>query len=98
MKRKKLRQTTIKEFDFEKLDLIQKVEVESEYEGLEEVKENLENYYIEDIKQISYPNAIENRIIISKKKQKRIIKLSSLMIHKLLYLMKIKKNDRLDYL
>ncbi|EAJ7530434.1 Uncharacterised protein [Campylobacter jejuni subsp. doylei] len=64
---KKLRQTTVKEFDFEKLEMIQKVEVESEYEGLEEVKENLENYYIEDIKQISSPNAIENRIIISKR-------------------------------
>ncbi|EPJ0660706.1 replication/maintenance protein RepL [Campylobacter jejuni] len=65
---KKLRQTTIKEFDFEKLEMIQKVEVESEYEGLEEVKENPENYYIEDIKQISSPNAIENQIIISKRK------------------------------
>ncbi|EAH7052279.1 TPA: hypothetical protein ACYKL1_001752 [Campylobacter coli] len=64
---KKLRQTTIKEFDFEKLEMIQKVEVESEYEGLDEVKENPENYYIEDIKQISYPNTIENQIIISKK-------------------------------
>lgn len=64
---KKLRQTTIKEFDFEKLEMIQKVEVESEYEGLEEVKENIENYYIEDIKQISSPNTIENQIIISKK-------------------------------
>ncbi|EJB1011547.1 hypothetical protein MUJ08_001362 [Campylobacter jejuni] len=64
---KKLRQTTIKEFDFEKLEMIQKVEVESEYEGLEEVKENPENYYIEDIKQIAYPNTIENQIIISKK-------------------------------
>lgn len=64
---KKLRQTTIKEFDFEKLEMIQKVEVESEYEGLEEVKENPENYYIKDIKQISYPNTIENQIIISKK-------------------------------
>ncbi|EID5127979.1 hypothetical protein LB689_001877, partial [Campylobacter coli] len=59
---KKLRQTTIKEFDFEKLEMIQKVEVESEYEGLDEVK-----YYIEDIKQIAYPNTIENQIIISKK-------------------------------
>ncbi|EHA6087666.1 hypothetical protein JMA86_001661 [Campylobacter jejuni] len=65
---KKLRQTTIKEFDFEKLEMIQKVEVESEYEGLDEVKENPENYYIEDIKQISSPNAIENQIIISKRK------------------------------
>ncbi|EDO7551997.1 hypothetical protein GM781_08790 [Campylobacter jejuni] len=65
---KKLRQTTIKEFDFEKLEMVQKVEVESEYEGLEEVKENPENYYIEDIKQISSPNAIENQIIISKRK------------------------------
>lgn len=64
---KKLRQTTVKEFDFEKLEMIQKVEVESECEGLDEVKENLENYYIEDIKQISSPNAIENRIIISKR-------------------------------
>ncbi|EOZ1667073.1 hypothetical protein ACQPQE_001749 [Campylobacter coli] len=64
---KKLRQTTIKEFDFEKLEMIQKVEVESEYEGLDEVKENPENYYIEDIKQIAYPNTIENQIIISKK-------------------------------
>ncbi|MCR6571804.1 replication/maintenance protein RepL [Campylobacter insulaenigrae] len=64
---KKLRQTTIKEFDFEKLEMIQKVEVESEYEGLEEVKENPENYHIEDIKQISSPNAIENQIIISKR-------------------------------
>ncbi|MCR2088717.1 hypothetical protein CUPS10544_07070 [Campylobacter upsaliensis] len=65
---KKLRQTTIKEFDFEKLEMIQKVEVESEYEGLDEVKENPENYYIEDIKQIAYPNTIENQIIISKRK------------------------------
>ncbi|ENH1601095.1 hypothetical protein ABVV81_001839 [Campylobacter jejuni] len=64
---KKLRQTTIKEFDFEKLEMIQKVEVESEYEGLDEVKENPENYHIEDIKQIAYPNTIENQIIISKK-------------------------------
>lgn len=64
---KKLRQTTIKEFDFEKLEMIQKVEVENEYEGLDEVKENPENYYIEDIKQIAYPNTIENQIIISKK-------------------------------
>ncbi|EEP2040713.1 hypothetical protein HA684_001661 [Campylobacter coli] len=64
---KKLRQTTIKEFDFEKLEMIQKVEVESEYEGLDEVKENPENYYIEDIKQIAYPNTIENQIIISKR-------------------------------
>ncbi|ELQ9468282.1 hypothetical protein R3F83_001879 [Campylobacter jejuni] len=64
---KKLRQTTIKEFDFEKLEMIQKVEVESEYEGLDEVKENPENYYIKDIKQIAYPNTIENQIIISKK-------------------------------
>ncbi|ENY8226167.1 hypothetical protein ACF1Z2_001841 [Campylobacter coli] len=64
---KKLRQTTIKEFDFEKLEMIQKVEVESEYKGLDEVKENPENYYIEDIKQIAYPNTIENQIIISKK-------------------------------
>ncbi|MGQ2593438.1 hypothetical protein [Campylobacter coli] len=64
---KKLRQTTIKEFDFEKLEMIQKVEVESEHEGLDEVKENPENYYIEDIKQIAYPNTIENQIIISKK-------------------------------
>ena len=47
--------------------MIQKVEVESEYEGLDEVKENPENYYIEDIKQIAYPNTIENQIIISKK-------------------------------
>ncbi|EGN5707292.1 hypothetical protein ISI93_001513, partial [Campylobacter upsaliensis] len=29
---------------------------------------NPENYYIEDIKQISSPNAIENQIIISKRK------------------------------
>ncbi|EIJ6626831.1 hypothetical protein LJK82_000585 [Campylobacter upsaliensis] len=65
---KKLKQTTIKEFDFKKLEMVQKVEVESEYEGLEEVKENPENYYIEDIKQISSPNAIENQIIISKRK------------------------------
>ncbi|EAJ7142548.1 hypothetical protein APU55_08155 [Campylobacter jejuni] len=64
---KKLRQTTVKEFDFEKLEMIQKVEVESEYEGLEKVKEKPENYYIEDIKQISYPNTIENQIIISKR-------------------------------
>ncbi len=64
---KKLRQTTIKEFDFEKLEMIQKVEVESEYEGLDEVKKNPENYYIEDIKQISSPNTIENQIIISKR-------------------------------
>ncbi|MCR2099338.1 hypothetical protein [Campylobacter upsaliensis] len=64
---KKLRQTIIKEFDFEKLEMIQKVEVESECEGLDEVKENPENYYIEDIKQISYPNTIENQIIISKR-------------------------------
>ncbi len=64
---KKLRQTTVKEFDFEKLEMIQKVEVESEYEGLEEVKENPDDYYVEDIKQISYPNTIENQIIISKR-------------------------------
>ncbi|WP_291950049.1 replication/maintenance protein RepL [Campylobacter sp.] len=64
---KRLRQTIIKEFDFEKLEMIQKVEVEGEYEGLEEVKKNPENYYIKDIKQISSPNAIENQIIISKK-------------------------------
>ncbi|MCR6585672.1 hypothetical protein [Campylobacter insulaenigrae] len=64
---KKLRQTTIKEFDFEKLEMIQKVEVEGKYEGLEKVKENPENYHIEDIKQISSPNAIENQIIISKR-------------------------------
>ncbi|EAK3353717.1 hypothetical protein DB831_08635 [Campylobacter upsaliensis] len=64
---KKLKQTTIKEFDFKKLEMVQKVEVESEYEGLDEVKENPENYYIEDIKQIAYPNTIENQIIISKK-------------------------------
>ncbi|EAK8574297.1 hypothetical protein C3H71_08560 [Campylobacter jejuni] len=71
---KKLRQTTIKEFDFEKLEMIQKVEVESEYEGLDEVKENPENYYIEDIKQIAYPNTIENQIIISKKEEPNINK------------------------
>ncbi|MBZ7936319.1 hypothetical protein H2279_06745 [Campylobacter sp. B0100352/1] len=64
---KKLRQTTIKEFDFEKLEMTQKVEVESEYEGLDEVKKNPDDYYIEDIKQISSHNAIENQIIISKK-------------------------------
>ncbi|MCR6577854.1 replication/maintenance protein RepL [Campylobacter insulaenigrae] len=64
---KKLRQTTIKEFDFEKLEMIQKVEVEGKYEGLEKVKKNPEDYYIEDIKQIFYPNAIENQVIISKK-------------------------------
>ncbi|EAJ0057662.1 hypothetical protein CK590_07060 [Campylobacter jejuni] len=64
---KKLRQTTVKEFDFEKLEMIQKVEVESEYEGLEEVKENPDDYYVEDIKKISYPNTIENQIIISKR-------------------------------
>lgn len=64
---KKLRQTTVKEFDFEKLEMIQKVEVESEYEGLEEVKENPDDYYVEDIKKNSYPNTIENQIIISKR-------------------------------
>ncbi|MCR6573436.1 hypothetical protein [Campylobacter insulaenigrae] len=64
---KKLRQTTIKEFDFEKLEMIQKVEVEGKYEGLEKVKKNPEDYHIEDIKQISSPNAIENQIIISKR-------------------------------
>ncbi|HDZ5106159.1 TPA: hypothetical protein RTH20_001650, partial [Campylobacter jejuni] len=58
---KKLRQTTIKEFDFEKLEMTQKVEVEIEYEGLDKVKKNPENYYIEDIKQISSPNTIENQ-------------------------------------
>ncbi|HDZ4998133.1 TPA: replication/maintenance protein RepL, partial [Campylobacter jejuni] len=34
---KKLKQTTIKEFDFEKLEMTQKVKVESEYEGLDKV-------------------------------------------------------------
>lgn len=69
---KKLRQTVIKEFDFDKLEMSQKIEVETEYDGLEEVKKNPHDYYIEDIKQVATSNTIENQIIISKKEEPSI--------------------------
>ncbi|HHS6729081.1 TPA: replication/maintenance protein RepL [Campylobacter jejuni] len=69
---KKLRQTIIKEFDFDKLEMSQKIEIETEYDGLEEVKKNSHDYYIEDIKQVATSNTIENQIIISKKEEPSI--------------------------
>lgn len=64
---KKLRQTVVKTFDFDKFEMKQEVEVESEYEGLEEVKKNPEDFYVENVKQVSSNNLIENEIVISKK-------------------------------
>lgn len=69
---KKLRQTVIKEFDFDKLEMSQKIEVETEYDGLEEVKKNPHDYHIDDIKQVATSNTIENQIIISKKEEPSI--------------------------
>ncbi|EAK0451880.1 replication/maintenance protein RepL [Campylobacter lari] len=70
---KKLRQTVIKTFDFDNLEFKQEVSVESEYEGLEQIKKNPDHYVIEEVKQIaSDKNVVENQVIISKKDDEQI--------------------------
>ncbi|EAJ0349245.1 hypothetical protein BXA13_07995 [Campylobacter lari] len=70
---KKLRQTVVKTFDFDNLEFKQEVSVESEYEGLEQIKRNPDHYVIEEVKQIaSDKNVVENQVIISKKDDEQI--------------------------
>lgn len=66
---KKLRQTVVKTFDFDKLEMIQEVQVENEYEGLEEVINNPENYSIVAALQNKKAGLVENSIIVEEKEK-----------------------------
>lgn len=63
----KLRQTIVRTFDFNKLEFTQEYNIETEYEGLEDFKNNPEKYTIDSIRQTKKVRRIENEIVVVKK-------------------------------
>ncbi|WP_297880824.1 hypothetical protein [uncultured Campylobacter sp.] len=64
---RRLRQTVTKTFDFDKLEMKQEIQVESAYEGFEDVIDNPDKFQIDEIKQVEKDKNIERRIVVSKK-------------------------------
>ncbi|MBR8466487.1 hypothetical protein KDE13_09085 [Campylobacter sp. faydin G-140] len=70
---KSLRQTVITDFDFKTLEMKQQIQIETKYDGFDEVAENLENHEIREIRQeLSDDNRCQNTEIVIAEKDNAI--------------------------
>ncbi|OCR86949.1 hypothetical protein CFT12S00416_08930 [Campylobacter fetus subsp. testudinum] len=72
---KKLRQTVTTSFDFDKLEMVKEVVIESKYDGFDEVANNLDKHKIKEINQNSSLNGRlrSTEIVIEEKQEAEIV-------------------------
>ncbi|QKF65539.1 hypothetical protein CCORG_a0003 (plasmid) [Campylobacter corcagiensis] len=73
----KLRQDISIEYDFEKLEVKQKYNIKSKYDGFDEISNNMENHEIKEIKQTQDKKSTE--VCIVEKDQKNIIEIDDII-------------------
>lgn len=73
----KLRQDISIEYDFEKLEVKQKYNIKSKYDGFDEISNNIQNHEIKEIKQTQDKKSTE--VCIVEKDQKNIIEIDDII-------------------